>query len=228
MNMGPLNWEAADSPYRPRKDMDIVIMPCAIELAQALNEDFSVGAQGGRAEDKGAFTGDVSVKMLKDLGCHYILCGHSERRQHHGETDDMVRAQTLRALEVGLQPVVCVGETRAERDAGQAEEVVIRQLQGIPSDAIIAYEPVWAIGTGLTPEANEAAAMHKLIRAQFPGDEGKQVRILYGGSITPMNSVSMLLEDDVDGGLVGGASLDPISFKIIADTLHKIKLEDEQ
>jgi len=217
MNMGPVDWEAHGSPYWPHNDADVVMMPSAIELPMALSLEFFAGAQCGRAEDTGAFTGDLSIKMLHDLGCDYILCGHSERRKHHGETDAMVLAQATRALALEMQPVVCVGETKEERAAGKAEEVVKRQLKDIPAGVIIAYEPVWAIGTGDTAKPEDAAAMATFIRTQFPGSD--DLRVLYGGSITPENADALFSVPEIDGGLVGSASLNPEDFRQILNSL---------
>lgn len=175
---------------------------------------------------EGAFTGEVSAEMLRDAGCAYVIVGHSERRQYFGETDESVARKTAAALGAGLTPIVCVGETLAERDAGQAEAVVTRQLDGGlgAMDAehlarvVLAYEPVWAIGTGRTAKPADAQAMHAAIRAWLIGKGralGDVVRILYGGSVKADNAASLLAEPDIDGALVGGASLDPEAFASI-------------
>jgi triosephosphate isomerase len=160
--------------------------------------------------------------MLKDAGAAYVIVGHSERRADHGETDAAVWAKAEAAIRAGLTPIICVGETRAEREAGQAEAVVERQLAGSVPDGdngiVIAYEPVWAIGTGLTPTNDDIAAMHaairKLLAGRF-GSKGEGTRILYGGSLKPGNAREILAVENVDGGLVGGASL-------LANDLHAI------
>jgi triosephosphate isomerase len=181
-----------------------------------------VGAQDCHAAPKGAHTGDVAAPMLRDAGATHVILGHSERRTDHAETDAAVRAKAEAAAASGLIPIVCVGETEAERLAGQAEAVVVRQLQGsLPYGfaGIIAYEPVWAIGTGRTPTEADIAAIHGTIRAALAarfGAAGGQMRILYGGSMKPGNAKAILALPNVDGGLVGGASLVADDFLAIA------------
>ena len=184
----------------------------------------SWGAQDVAAFDDGAYTGEVSARMLADLGCTWALVGHSERRTLFGDTDDQVARKTARAVAAGLVPVVCVGETLAEREAGRTLEVVGTQLQaglaGVPAakadQVVIAYEPVWAIGTGKTATPAMAQEVHAFIRArlgQLLGLEtASRVRILYGGSMKPDNADALLAEADIDGGLIGGASLEAKSF----------------
>jgi triosephosphate isomerase len=179
------------------------------------------GAQDVFWEAKGAFTGEVSAAMLKDY-CSAVIVGHSERRQYFDETDETVNRRTLAALEAGLKPIVCVGETESEREGGQTEAVLSRQVQGglsgLPSsaDLVIAYEPVWAIGTGKSADAPTAVAAISHIRrelAQLAGSEtAARIRIQYGGSVTPDNIATFLAEDEIDGALVGGASLKAESF----------------
>ena len=181
-----------------------------------------VGAQDCHTADGGAHTGDVSAAMLKDAGAGFTILGHSERRADHGESDADVRAKAEAALAAGLSIIVCVGETEAQRDAGQAESVVEAQLQGsLPAceDAgekiTVAYEPVWAIGTGRTPTIDDIAAMHAAIRAKLLaiyGDGAVTIRILYGGSVKPDNAAEILAVAEVGGALVGGASLTADSF----------------
>jgi triosephosphate isomerase len=175
-----------------------------------------LGAQDCHPAPNGAHTGDLSAQMLADAGAHYVIVGHSERRADHGETDDLVRQKAIATMAAGLTPIICVGETRAEREAGQADAVVARQLSGsVPDqaaedDIVIAYEPVWAIGTGLTPTTQDIENMHKSIRRQLSsrfGERGEGSRILYGGSLKPANAAEILAIDEVNGGLVGGASL---------------------
>ena len=174
------------------------------------------GGQDCHAEASGAHTGDVSAGMLADAGAQYVIVGHSERRASYGETDAQVRAKAEAAIGAGLKPIICVGETEAERDAGTAERVVAGQIaESVPEAAgqheiIVAYEPVWAIGTGRTPSNDEIAQMHDAIRRLLVdrfGDKGATTRILYGGSMKPTNAREILAIDNVNGGLVGGASL---------------------
>jgi triosephosphate isomerase len=183
-----------------------------------------VGAQNMHAEDEGAFTGEVSPRMARDVGCTHVILGHSERRQLFGETDDGVARKTEAAFRHGLTPIVCVGETLAERDSNRTLEVVERQteraLRGLSPDqaavAVVAYEPVWAIGTGRNATPEQAQEVHAFIRsliARSHGDPaGRAVRILYGGSVKPENARALMAQADVDGALVGGASLQAASF----------------
>lgn len=175
-----------------------------------------VGAQDCHPAASGAHTGDLSAPMLADAGAQLVIVGHSERRTDHGETDDLVRQKAKSVLAAGLTPIVCVGETRAEREAGRADEVVSSQLAAsIPDEAandevVVAYEPVWAIGTGLTPTSADIAQMHKSLRDQLVkrfGDKGATIKLLYGGSLKPGNAKEILAIEHVNGGLVGGASL---------------------
>jgi triosephosphate isomerase len=175
-----------------------------------------VGAQDCHPAASGAHTGDLSAPMLADAGAQLVIVGHSERRTDHGETDELVRLKALAVLAAGLTPIICVGETRAERESGQADAVVSRQLAAsVPAEAanddvVIAYEPVWAIGTGLTPTSADIAQMHKSLRDQLVerfGVKGEGMRLLYGGSLKPANAQEILAIEHVNGGLVGGASL---------------------
>jgi triosephosphate isomerase (TIM) len=183
------------------------------------------GAQDVSAHEQGAFTGEVSAAMLKDFGCRYAIVGHSERRQYHGESDLLVAAKAQRALAAGITPIVCVGETLAEREAGETESVVKRQLAAVIhavthciSEIVVAYEPVWAIGTGKTATPKMAQAVHAVLRAQLAAatEHPKRVPILYGGSMNAANAASLLAEPDIDGGLIGGASLKATDFLQIA------------
>jgi triosephosphate isomerase (TIM) len=183
----------------------------------------AIGSQDCHAQSFGAYTGDVSAEMLKDAGATSVIVGHSERRQYHGETDAAVRAKALAARRAGLLALICVGESPAEREAGKARAVVGAQLDGsLPdgaADFVVAYEPVWAIGTGLTPSPRDVAEMHGFIRERLVsryGDGGEGVRILYGGSVTPANARELLRVENVDGALVGGASLKAGEFLAIA------------
>ena len=179
------------------------------------------GAQDVSAHEQGAYTGEVSVAMLKEFGCRYAIVGHSERRQYHGETDEMVAAKAQRALAAGVTPIVCVGETLAQREAGETEAVVKRQLAAVihavahcTSEIVVAYEPVWAIGTGQTATPEQAQQVHAVLRAQLAAATGQaeRVRILYGGSMNAANAASLLAQPDIDGGLIGGASLKAADF----------------
>ncbi|MBL6457977.1 triose-phosphate isomerase [Belnapia sp. T6] len=185
----------------------------------------ALGGQDCHAAAKGAHTGDVAAPMLRDVGARYVILGHSERRANHAETDAAVRAKAEAALAAGLVPIVCVGESEAERLAAQAEPVVTGQLDGSLPDGfaaaggVVAYEPVWAIGTGRTPTEAEIAAIHAAIRANLKtrfGAAGGGLRILYGGSVKPANAKAILALPDVDGALVGGASLVAADFLAIA------------
>jgi triosephosphate isomerase len=179
------------------------------------------GSQDVSAHEQGAYTGEISVAMLKDFGCRYAIVGHSERRQYHGETDEVVAAKAQRALSAGITPIVCVGETLAEREANETESVVKRQLAAVIhtvghciTEIVVAYEPVWAIGTGKTATPEMAQAVHAVLRAQLAAatTNPKRVHILYGGSMNAANAASLLAQPDIDGGLIGGASLKAADF----------------
>ena len=208
---------------------DILVCPPATLLAmfaaRARGTAVAIGAQDCHAERSGAFTGDISAEMLKDAGASAVIVGHSERRAGHKESDADVQAKALAARRAGLLAIVCVGETRSERDAGRALSVVEGQLAGSLPDGttagnlVVAYEPVWAIGTGLTPTPDDVAEMHGLIREHLTGrfrTEGEGVRILYGGSVKPANAAELMAVANVDGALVGGASLNADDFLAIA------------
>ena len=182
------------------------------------------GAQDVSAAQAGAFTGQVSAQMLKEFGCTYVLVGHSERRQYHGESDALVALKAQQALAAGITPIVCVGETLAEREAGQTEEVVKRQLAAVIhanghciSEIVVAYEPVWAIGTGKTASPEQAQQVHAVLRALLKAatPNADRVHILYGGSMNAANAAELLSQEDIDGGLVGGASLKAPDFLTI-------------
>ena len=181
----------------------------------------AVGAQDVSAHDAGAYTGEVSAGMLRDLAVRYAIVGHSERRQYHGETDAMVASKAQKALAAGITPIVCVGETLQEREAGLTEEVVKRQLAAVihtnghcSSEIVVAYEPVWAIGTGKTASPEQAQQVHAVLRAQLQAatEHADRVQILYGGSMNAANAAQLLGQPDIDGGLVGGASLKAPDF----------------
>ncbi len=213
---------------------DIVIAPTFTALRAVADRlegsNIAVAAQDVAAEEgPGAFTGEVSAAMIRDAGARLAIIGHSERRQYYGETDEMVNEKTRRAISAGLAPIVCVGERLEERDAHRAEEVVGRQLAGglrnltlmDASRIILAYEPVWAIGTGRTATPETAQQMHAFIRSSvsrmFGNDVADGVRILYGGSVKPDNIAGLMDEADIDGALVGGASLEAESFSKIVN-----------
>jgi triosephosphate isomerase len=207
--------------------IDIMVCPPFLLIpgfaARARGSRVAIGGQDCHAKPSGAHTGDIAAEMLADAQASAVIVGHSERRQDHHETDEDVRAKALAARRAGLSAIVCIGETRAERDAGHAEEVVGAQLAGsLPDGAeniIVAYEPVWAIGTGLTPTAGDVRSVHGFIRERLVsryGAAGVGIRILYGGSVKPANAKELLAIENVDGALVGGASLDPDEFLAIA------------
>jgi triosephosphate isomerase (TIM) len=208
---------------------DILVCPPATLIANfaalARGSGIAIGAQDCHAQAGGAFTGDISAEMLKDAGASAVIVGHSERRSAHHETDAEVRAKALAARRAGLLAVVCVGETRAEREAGHTIALVRGQLAGsLPDGAraesiALAYEPVWAIGTGLTPSVADVAQVHGCIRRELStryGSAGEGIRILYGGSVKPGNAAELMAVENVDGALVGGASLKAEEFLAIA------------
>jgi triosephosphate isomerase len=183
-----------------------------------------LGAQDVSAHEGGAYTGEIAPAMLKEFGARYAIVGHSERRQYHGETDELVAAKAQRALSTGITPIVCVGETLAEREAGHTEEVVKRQLAAVIhanghciSEIVVAYEPVWAIGTGLSATAEQAQQVHAVLRAQLRAATANadRVKLLYGGSMNAANAGSLLAQADIDGGLIGGAALKAPDFLTI-------------
>jgi triosephosphate isomerase (TIM) len=214
---------------------EIVVAPPFVSLAPAAaaatGSRVAISAQDVYWKKEGAFTGEVSIPMLRDAGCTHTIIGHSERRQFFGETDETVNEKARAAIAGGLQPIVCVGETLAERDAGKAAEVVRRQVrEGLAqltesdlSPMIVAYEPVWAIGTGRTATPETAAEMHGEIRRTigeiWGAKAAEAMRILYGGSVKPDNIQELMRREDIDGALVGGASLDPTSFAAIVKYL---------
>ncbi len=193
--------------------------PYLAEVGQRLaGSPVAWGAQNASQEEKGAFTGEVSVTMLKDFDCRYVIVGHSERRTLYGETDEVVAAKFARVRDAGMAPILCVGETLEEREAGVTEQVVERQLKAVVdkvgaaaiADGVIAYEPVWAIGTGRTATPEQAQEVHAFIRGLLAGHDGavaEGVRILYGGSVKGANAAELFAKPDIDGGLIGGASL---------------------
>jgi triosephosphate isomerase len=212
---------------QPGKSAEVMVcppFPYLMETARLLKDSgVALGGQSVCAEAQGAFTGEVSAAMLKDVGCRYVLVGHSERRQLYGENDNLVARKFVAAQSQGLIPVLCVGETLEEREGDQTTAVVARQLEavlavsGIQSlaRAVIAYEPVWAIGTGRTASPEQAQAVHAMIRAKLTARDatiGGSVRLLYGGSVKASNAQELFAMPDIDGGLVGGASLKADEF----------------
>ena len=214
-------------------DVDIVVCPPFTSLSAVRevikDSNVALGAQNMHWEENGAFTGEISANMLLTLGCSYIILGHSERRTYFHETDESVACKIRTAINTGLIPIVCVGETRDERKKGITNKVIETQIRGAfeglsPEKfdgSVIAYEPVWAIGTGLTATTQQAQEVHSFIRSLlsdiFSVEVGKRTRILYGGSMKPSNAAELLLEPDIDGGLIGGASLDAQSFAGIVE-----------
>jgi triosephosphate isomerase len=238
------NWKMYKTPSEAREtaarlvdlvadvdDVDIMIAPTytALESVSGVTKNtcVSLGAQDLFWEKEGAYTGQISAAMLVDAGCQYAIIGHSERRQYFGETDETVNKKLRAAIAAGLKPVVCVGETEAERESGQTFSVLDKQIKfGLNeyfvddlSDLVIAYEPVWAIGTGKTATEEQAQEAHQYIRSLiqklFSDDLSGSMRILYGGSVKPANTSGLMAMADIDGALVGGASLDAESFSQI-------------
>jgi triosephosphate isomerase len=203
-----------------------VPFPYLAEAAVALAAtDLRWGAQDCSAHQQGAYTGEVSAAMLHEFGCRYVIVGHSERRAYHGESDQLVADKAKAALARGVTPIVCVGETLAQRDAGETDDVVKRQLAAVihtlahcAGEIVVAYEPVWAIGTGRTATPEQAQAVHALLRAQLraaTGAHADEMKILYGGSVKPDNARELFAQPDIDGGLIGGASLKAGDFVAI-------------
>ncbi|MFA5675129.1 MAG: triose-phosphate isomerase [Christensenellales bacterium] len=208
--------------------VDIVVCPTFVNLSAArealLGSNIALGAQNMHYEKSGAYTGEVSADMLLALGVKYVIIGHSERRQYFGESDESVNKKTKAALEAGLVPIVCVGELLEEREAGITAEIVCKQtklaLLGLSAEqaagVVLAYEPVWAIGTGKTATANDAnetiGAIRNAVKEVFGDDTAKSVRIQYGGSMKPSNAAELMAKPDIDGGLIGGAALKAADF----------------
>ncbi len=218
----------------PVQGADAAVCVPAAYLAQVQSlvygSRLAVGAQDLSSHEQGAYTGEISAGMLRDFGVRYAIVGHSERRQYHGETDEQVAAKAQRALSAGITPIVCVGETLAQREADQTEQVVKRQLAAVIhlighciSEIVVAYEPVWAIGTGKTATPDQAQAVHAVLRAQLKAatEQADRIPLLYGGSMNAANAADLLAQPDIDGGLIGGASLKAPDFlTIIAAASH--------
>jgi triosephosphate isomerase len=240
------NWKMYKTPVQAQEFMknflplvtnhdrdEIVVCPSftsiSVVIAAATGSGVAIGAQNMHFADEGAFTGETSPLMLKAIGATHVILGHSERRHYFGETDELINKKLKAALQHGLVPIVCVGEVLAEREANKTEEVLLGQTRGVlagiaasqASPIVIAYEPVWAIGTGKTATPPMASEAHAHIRAEVAKLLGKEIaeniRILYGGSVKPDNATALMNEPDIDGALVGGASLDPQSFAKIVN-----------
>ena len=235
MNMGPTQATAFVATFlanhAPRADRTVILCPPALSLAAVRaaagdRADVRLGVQNVHAEEKGAFTGENSAAIAADAGASFVLVGHSERRHVFGETDAQVAQKCARVVQFGLVPILCVGELIEQREHGETESVVLRQLRtGVSAmtdeavrGMIVAYEPVWAIGTGRTATPDDAAAVHRVIRAaliELVGASAADIPLLYGGSVTAANATALLAADQVDGLLVGGASLDPVAWAAI-------------
>ena len=218
--------------------VDVVVCPPYTSLKSVSDilssTQIHVGSQNISAEDSGAYTGEISHEMLKELYVRYAIIGHSERREYFQESDDLINRKVLKALEKKLKPILCVGESLEQRESGITEEVVEKQIRlglrdinpDMYSDVVIAYEPVWAIGTGKTATAQQAQDVHYFIRClikEMVGlDASNVVRIQYGGSMKPSNAEELLSQADIDGGLIGGASLDAVSFGSLIDSASRI------
>lgn len=222
------DWLKAFAPRQASMACEVVICAPAVYLASLVTaaSGIDVGAQDVSERSPGAYTGDVAATMLVDIGCRWVIVGHSERRQLHAESDETVAAKAEAALKAGLRPIVCVGESLAEREAGRTLEVVGRQLEAVLARVgavglargSLAYEPVWAIGTGRTATPDQAQDVHAALRAQVAGhgmEEARGLRILYGGSVKPANAAELFGQADIDGGLIGGASLVADEFATI-------------
>lgn len=215
------------------EEVEALVCPPSVSLTTAAGildgSAIKLGAQNVHSKDNGAYTGEVSTQMLAEAGCEYVIVGHSERREYFGETDEVVNAKTHKIIDAGLKPIICVGETLDQRKENVHAEVVEKQVQaalsGVDGEAaqqvVIAYEPIWAIGTGETATPEQAQEMHKLIRSvletAYDHEVADTTRILYGGSMKPHNAQELLQQPDVDGGLVGGASLKADSFAEIIE-----------
>ena len=218
--------------------VDVVVCPPYTSLKSVSdilsNTQIHVGSQNISAEDSGAYTGEISHEMLKELYVRYVIIGHSERREYFQESDNLINRKVLKALEKKLKPILCVGESLEQRESGITEEVVEKQIRlglrdinpDMYSDVVIAYEPVWAIGTGKTATAQQAQDVHYFIRClikEMVGlDASNVVRIQYGGSMKPSNAEELLSQSDIDGGLIGGASLDAVSFGSLIESASRI------
>lgn len=243
MNAGPteaaaLSQEIASMWKNKSFQSEALICPPFVSISSVVSgfsgSGFQTGAQNVSNENNGAYTGEISTDMLKDSGCEYVIVGHSERREYYHEDDNLVALKTKKVIDDGLKAIVCVGEVLSDRKAGNAEKVVKGQLNRVLQELIgdlsgqlvVAYEPVWAIGTGETASPEQAQEMHKFIRSllteHFGGEIAEKIRILYGGSMKPENAEELLSQKDVDGGLIGGASLKADSFSKILSVAESI------
>lgn len=243
MNAGPTEAEALSKEIASKWEnksfkSEALICPPFVSISSVVNgfagSDFKTGAQNVSEEDNGAFTGEISTEMLKDSGCEYVIVGHSERREYYHEDDERVASKAKKVIDSALKAIICVGEVLSDRKNGRAENVVkaqlntvLKELAGDLSDQmVVAYEPVWAIGTGETATPDQAQEMHKYIRSlltdHFGVDIAGKIRILYGGSMKPENAEELLSQEDVDGGLIGGASLKADSFSQILQIAESI------
>ncbi len=213
MFMGPTATREFGEAFAPPPDVDVVVAPPFVSLAAAVESGLAVFAQNVHWADEGAFTGEVSAPMLLELGVEGAIVGHSERRRYFGETDETVARRAEAALAAGLRVIACVGELEAERERGETEAVLRRQVSVLPAheQLVVAYEPVWAIGTGRTATPATAQDAHAFVKSLLDRP------VLYGGSVKPENAGELLAQPDVDGALVGGASLDPLSLAAICD-----------
>jgi triosephosphate isomerase len=211
---------------QPACEVAVGVPAAYLAQCQALlaGSAIELASQDVSAHESGAYTGEISGAMLKDFGVRFAIVGHSERRQYHGETDETVALKAQRALASGITPIVCVGETLAERESGRTDEVVKRQLAAVIhsnghciSEIVVAYEPVWAIGTGKTASPEQAQQVHAVLRAQLHAatEHSARIKLLYGGSMNAANAAALLAQPDIDGGLIGGAALKPLDFLTI-------------
>ncbi|MEX0674276.1 MAG: triose-phosphate isomerase [Gaiellaceae bacterium] len=219
MFKGPAETRAFAAAFSAREGVEAVVCPPFVSLAAAVESGLTVFSQNVHWEDEGAYTGEVSAPMLRELGVAGALVGHSERRQYFGETDDSVARRAAHALAAGLRVIACVGELEEERELGRTEDVLSRQISVLPEHPalVVAYEPVWAIGTGKTATPEQAQEAHAFVKSLL------DVPVLYGGSVKPENAEELLSQPDVDGALVGGASLDPDSFGSICRIAARIR-----
>jgi len=207
-----------------KQAVEVIICPPACFISAFESVDFALGGQTMSELDNGAHTGDISAQMLLEVGCKYVIVGHSERREDHGESNDAVAAKAAKALEAGLTPIICVGESLQTREAGQLEAFIAAQLDALTAtlsaeqlaQAVVAYEPIWAIGTGVTASPEQAQQVHAFIRshlAEFDSNVAAKLPLLYGGSVKASNAKELFAQADIDGGLIGGASLKVDEFR---------------